>query len=165
MRARQRLLRGAWLAVMLLPLAACTRSGDSLLAFVAEALSLPVKVYLDSSRYPGPETVVLASADGGEARIVLTCTIARPLTGSFWGGHADYQAAFDYEFQSHGAFSRGHYWPREETASRDADEARARCESHRARVAPRDGGFDIFVGPSHAGFVSQEGLSGPGSPP
>ena len=150
-------LRAPVLFLLLLPLAACSESTSSLAGAAVEAVALPFKVHLDSKSYPGPESVTLASESANGTRVTLSCILARPLTGSFWGGHGYYEAAFYYEVESGGVETIAHYWPTAKSEFRKVEDARPLCRSHHAALVPRDGGFEILVDMKPAAFIANDG--------
>lgn len=143
-------------AVVLALLAtACSDAGE----IAKEAISLPFKVYRDSKSYVGEETIVLASAEANGGRITLSCLLVRPLTGSFWGGRADYSAHFNYEWSSATATAANSYAPPLRSATRDAAQARPLCKARATSVVARaDGaGFDIALDGRVVATVANDG--------
>lgn len=145
-----------WIPLALVLLAtACSDAAET----AKEAVSLPFKVYRDSKSYVGEETIVLASAEANGGRITLSCLLVRPLTGSFWGGRADYSAHFNYEWSSATATAANSYAPPLRSATRDAAQARPLCKARATSVVARaDGaGFDIALDGRVVATVANDG--------
>lgn len=138
-------IRRIALTTLLLMMTACSETPGSLASTVAEAVSLPFKVYADSRSYPGPESIPLAESRSGGRQLFLSCRLVRPLTGSFWGGHADYEADFLYRFVSGRSATDGYFLPPLKSATRDPANARMLCRSQRPAIAASDDGFAILV--------------------
>ena len=145
-----------WIPLALVLLAtACSDAAET----AKEAVSLPFKVYRDSKSYVGEETIVLAKAEANGRRISLSCLLVRPLTGSFLGGRADYQAHFNYEWSAGGTKTAGRLTPPQRSETRDAAQARRLCAAHTATATLREDGtgFDIGLDGRIAATVANDG--------
>ena len=140
-------------------LALLATAGSDAGEIAKEAISLPFKVYRDSKSYVGEETIVLASAEANGRRISLSCLLVRPLTGSFWGGRADYAAHFNYEWSSATATAANSYAPPLRSATRDAAQARPVCKARATSVVARaeGAGFDIALDGRVVATVANDG--------
>lgn len=111
------------------------------------------------SSYPGPESIPLARADDAGRTLVLECELVRPLTGSFWGIRAGYQAQFAYHHTAGGDTAHGYFAAAAKSRIRDPAAARALCEGRRYTIVVRDDdkGMDILGDGRRVGTVGAGG--------